>query len=279
MGWFGRRPTVVPLLILAAVLVAIGAGPDPDDRSWTGVPDLGVLHDVFTVVVLGMAAIGLGLLLFLRKTPGERPPPKRRSWAPSLLALALVFLLSFLDFEGEITELEEQEEPPVAAERVEGEEIAPGPGFEAEDGAALLIVLGAALAALWWASRRDQDETIDADDAVQGVSDLDAALERAERHLLDRDDPRGAVLLAYRDLESTLEALGLERRSSETPTEHLTRALADLGVDDPTQAGPVIELASLYARARFSDHPITGDERARAADALGRARRRLAAPS
>ncbi len=274
MAWFGRRPAVLPLLVMAAALVAIGAGPAPDDRTWTGLPDLGVVHDVFTVAVLVVAALGLVMLLFLRKAPGDRPPPKRRSWLPSLLALAVVFLLSFLDFEAEITELEEEDEAPVAAEPVEGDGVAPGPGFETEDGAALLIVLAAALAVLWWSRRRDRPEVAETDGPAE-APDLGAAMARAERHLLDRRDPRAAVLLAYHDLESTLAFLDLDRAPTETPAEHLTRALATLGIDDPEQARPLVDLARLYARARFSDHSITADEQARAADALGRARHRL----
>ncbi len=273
-GWLGRRPAALPLLILTGGLVALTAGPAPAEGSWTGVPDADLIQNALVVLILIGAIFGLVLLVMAR---GERQeaPPQKRSWLPSLAALLIIFLFSLTDFEGELLPEEEAEEQPAPVTGAEPIEVAPGEGFEPSDGLALALVVVAAAALLLWSR-----QGLAAFDEIEEGEDVDAealraAVARAHEHLLDRGEPRAAVLLAYRDLERALESLDLARRESETPTEHLTRALRTLSIDDPAQARPLVDLADLYARARFSDHAITAADRDRAAEALGRARERL----
>lgn len=274
--WLGRRPAALPLLILGAGLIAVAAGPTPAEGAWAGIPDPDVVQNVIVVVVLLVALIGLLMLILARGGARQEGQQRKRSWLPSIIALLIVFLFSMADFRGELTEVEETDEaPPVVADQVVPE-VEPGQGFEPTDGAALLALVLVALGVLWWARRGLAPPGHDADtDADVETAAIGSAVERARGDLLDESDPRAAVLLAYRNLEVTLESLDLPRRPSETPSEHLRRALPALSVTEAEQSKPLVELAELYARARFSNHRITAVERDRAAEALGRARRRL----
>ena len=80
-----------------------------------------------------------------------------------------------------------------------------------------------------------------------------------------------AVLAAYASLERALAERDRPRHPAETPTEHLARVLAAF----PMVASPAVRLGQLYEVARFSDHPITNNDRNRAGEALARARRAL----
>jgi hypothetical protein len=95
----------------------------------------------------------------------------------------------------------------------------------------------------------------------------------AADHLLHGTDPRASVLAAYASLEASLAEQGHGRGLSETPTEHLRRALAEV----PEVGGPAIKLGELYEIARFSDIPITSEDQRLAASELDRARRQLMA--
>ncbi|HKF00329.1 MAG TPA: DUF4129 domain-containing protein [Actinomycetes bacterium] len=84
-------------------------------------------------------------------------------------------------------------------------------------------------------------------------------------------DPRRAVLAAYAQLERDLAAHGLARGRSETPREHLARALAAPGVP----GAPATRLADLFELARFSRRRIDAGMRGQALAALGEVRRGL----
>lgn len=270
--WLDRRPAVLPLLLLGSLLIALAAGPAPTEGSWTGLPDADVFRWVLGAIAGILALTGLLVLLAARGVakPGET---KRRSWVATLLAsLLLMAVFSLIDFEGELVEPEEVAEAPVPNPGPPEPQIEPGPGFETGDATALILILVVAVLLLIW-TRRSIVAPEEA--APEPPSPLGQSLSRAEGHLLDGSDPREAVLLAYRDLERTLASLELPRRDSETPNEHLDRALAALSITDRDQAGPLRDLASLYARARYSDHRITEAEQHRAGSSLGRARRRL----
>jgi len=101
--------------------------------------------------------------------------------------------------------------------------------------------------------------------------DLAAAIDEATDHLQFTADPRVAVLASYASLERAFAERGWRRQPAETPTEYLARVLAAV----PLLAAPAVQLGLLYELARFSDHPITDDDRHRAAGALALARSTL----
>lgn len=277
--WIGERPMALPLLAVVAVLIGSGAGATPSEGSWTGLPPFGAVRWLVTVAVGLLALIGVIVLAVARRPEAGPRQTRAPVWPTLLVSAVLIGLLGLLDpVEREPVE-DLVEEPVPGPEWVESRPdlTPPGPGFESGDGTALLAILVGAVATIWWLRRSTGADDLDDDstDAEPSPS-FDSAVARASRHLLDRSDPRAAVLLAYRDLETTLGGLGLERRSTETPTEHLDRALAALDITDPGPARPLLDLAGLYGRARFSHHPITEDERHRAGLDLERAHRRLA---
>lgn len=90
------------------------------------------------------------------------------------------------------------------------------------------------------------DEVPDDDVARSAVGAAIGALDGAE-------DPRTAVIAAYRAMEGTFAAHGLARSATEAPREYLTRVLAVRGDGD----GDATTLTNLFEEARFSTHPIS----------------------
>lgn len=89
--------------------------------------------------------------------------------------------------------------------------------------------------------------------------------------LLREGDPRNAIVAAWHHFEVQGERAGVARRASETSSEYGLRILDLAEADD----GAVNRLAALYREARFSDHPVTEEHRARALAALADVRRSL----
>ncbi len=89
--------------------------------------------------------------------------------------------------------------------------------------------------------------------------------------LLREGDPRNAIVAAWHHFEVQGERAGVARRASETSSEYGLRIL-DLAAADN---GSVNRLAELYREARFSDHPVTEEHRARALAALADIRHSL----
>ena len=100
----------------------------------------------------------------------------------------------------------------------------------------------------------------------QVVADAQLALD-----LLDEGEPRNAIVAAWDRLEVTAATLYLQRRPWETSSEFVIRMLDDVRADGEA----VVALEALYREARFSTHPLTEDDRAAAAEALGRIRASL----
>lgn len=89
--------------------------------------------------------------------------------------------------------------------------------------------------------------------------------------LLREGEPRNAIVAAWHRFELQGERAGVGRRLSETSSEYAIRILDLVSAD----SGAVNRLAGLYREARFSDHEITEDHRARALKALAGIRRSL----
>jgi Domain of unknown function (DUF4129) len=77
-------------------------------------------------------------------------------------------------------------------------------------------------------------------------------------------NPRRAVIAAYARMERGLAARGHGRQASDTPLEHLSRVLADLGAERER----VRRLAALFERAEFSLHPVGTEAKDEAIDCL-----------
>jgi hypothetical protein len=86
------------------------------------------------------------------------------------------------------------------------------------------------------------------------------------RAALVAGSPRNAIVACWMQLEREASDAGLARLAPETPTEYVERVIASTSVDP----APIGELAALYREARFSDHDLPDDHRARALVALDR---------
>jgi hypothetical protein len=89
--------------------------------------------------------------------------------------------------------------------------------------------------------------------------------------VLRQGEPRNAIVEAWLRFEVQGAKAGAGRKPWETSSEYAIRIL-DLAAAD---AGAVYRLAVLFREARFSEHPITEEHRARALEALADIRRSL----
>ena len=97
--------------------------------------------------------------------------------------------------------------------------------------------------------------------------------DRIDGALLSAVPPRNAIVACWLQLEDDVAASGIPRHPAETSTEFSTRVVAERSVEP----GPIGELAALFREARFSEHSLGEEHRARAVDALLRVRGALAA--
>ena len=105
---------------------------------------------------------------------------------------------------------------------------------------------------------------------LEPLPDIEAGREKLrrdrERHdsALAGSDVRNGIVACRVLLEETASEIGVTRQPSETSTEFVIRFLRTLDVDPR----PVGLLAGLFQEARFSTHPLPGDARSRAEQAL-----------
>ena len=269
---FGSRPRRILFALIGWIAVlTFGAGKAPESDNWLGLPDLGGL-----LVLVAVIAAVIGALIITFRGPQasvQRGPPRRvPAWAGLLGVLLVVFILLMLSPRDPFPEdsppevepsLQAQLEDPAADEQ-------PG-GVNAGDIAVLLAIAVATLLVL----RRTGFTTTAGEPPSPAAlaPKLDAALDNASERLSLSDDPRDGVMAAYAALEGALAEQRRDRRPTETPSEHMTRALAAF----PVIKRPAVLLAHLYELARFSDYPITAADRDRAAAALNEARGSLTA--
>ena len=117
------------------------------------------------------------------------------------------------------------------------------------------------------------------DDMVAEEDDVPEAVVRAVGESIDqieRDpDARRAIIRAYAQMEHAFDDAGVPRRPAEAPFEYLGRALRGVRVSRPA-AG---RLASLFERARFSQHAVDAGTKEDAIGALREIERQMQGPS
>ncbi|MFL6079851.1 MAG: DUF4129 domain-containing protein [Ornithinibacter sp.] len=156
----------------------------------------------------------------------------------------------------------------------------PGPWEQTSD--ALALVLGwAAIAVLvagacfclyvmvraWLAGREDRSPEVgEAPDLDLEALALAVSGDASQRlAALSAGTPAEGVIAAWTHLEATLHEAGLALPPSRTSTEVSVDVLRRFSVDEKT----LRTLAGLYREARWSRHPLTEDDRSRAAAAYG----------
>ena len=274
-AWFTARRRVVTAFLLGwVVLVIVGAGRASDADQLILLPDLG---NVLLTALGVYAVLAFVMLLFLRPTPTRARSRATRGIRTLLLVTILLVALAIVF---PPTELSEEESPPQpegavtqqAADAAEVEDEQPG--ATSTDVAALALILLIVVAVLVRSRRRTGSSGTNVEDVPDEAAEADISLafKQATDHLQFESDPRKAVMVAYASLERALVERGYLRDPAQTPTEYLASVLAAM----PALAGPAVRLGHLYELARFSDKPITNDDRDRAVDALARVRHDLA---
>ncbi len=266
----GRQTPTAALLIVWLGVIVVGAGPTADANTWIGVPRFEWLNYVFAALVIIGAALIVASLIMVPRREGFEPRKRRPIW-PYLIVAGLFLLLYRRPRSAE----EGTTDPSRPIEPVEPTPSAGpdrGSGVGGQELLVLAVMLAVAIGVVLWSRRRLDSGGVAEDEEVASLERaFGPALERAAEHLLTGTDPRSAVLMAYRSLETVLEKHGVPRQRSETPAEHLVRVLADL----PLDTAPLVTLSQLYEEARFSAHPITADHQQSAAAALDQVRRQL----
>jgi hypothetical protein len=123
----------------------------------------------------------------------------------------------------------------------------------------LLLVAGAVVV-----FRRMRTRRAEAAAAAAAAAYADEPPDLGVERLRAEADPRRAVIGAYALMDRVMADQALGRRRSEAPLEYLGRMTA-AGYARITALG---RLTRLYARARFSTHPIDGGMQAEAVDAV-----------
>lgn len=124
----------------------------------------------------------------------------------------------------------------------------------------------------WWLlrpprrrRRRPEDVEFEVLDSVGQVSEAMSEDAEEQRSVLAiGGEPRNAIVECWHRFEEQAVRAGVDRRPWQTTAEFVLGVLDLVGAD----RGAVARLADLYREARFSDHPITDEHRAKALDAL-----------
>jgi uncharacterized membrane protein len=265
-------------LVALLAVVSVAARSGDHGRSLPGGSVAGVAgHHALAWVLLVIAPIAtvLGLTVFLYSQVMRRRDPEliaaRRRARRRLMVMVAVLAallayrlrtgrnpLGFLHVRNPFANV-----APPDPSRAHRHVAAHGGGFATIDwvlaGLTWLAIVAAAVV-VYRRMRRAREEPrtaapVEADDAT---ADAGLARLRAER------DPRRAVIGAYALMDRLMTDRALGRRKSEAPLEYLGRMTA-AGFGRIAALG---RLTRLYARARFSTHPVDAGMQAEAVDAV-----------
>lgn len=235
-------------------------------------PDLGAVAVGLYSAVVGIAAIGFALLVYLvlaggvgrRKKDEEQrvefPVPwlaKAVAWIVVLLVCGGLAALIVL-WRGESTSAPAPVVPVSASTTLDtGSVSSPPSSSQGKEPAYWWLLAGVCVAGalgiagavfLLRGDRLPTGDTAVVDNQAYARRIIESSLE----DISSEPDARRAVIRAYVNLEQALSRRGLGRKPSEAPLEYLGRWLAGLGVSHPAAE----RLTWLFQRARFSPHPV-----------------------
>ena len=273
-----RTAALAGSLVALLVVVSVAARSGDHGRAMPGgslASAAGHHAAVWVLLVIGPIAGVLGLGVFLYSQVVRRRDPAlavmRRKARRRLLvfvaiaiALEIYYLrtghnpLSFLHIRNPLANVS----PPPPA-KGHPHAAAPGNGFATVDwaiaGVTWLLIVAAVIVV--YRRMRRTEELEDGAASLELEDDLpDTRLAR----LRAEKDPRRAVIGAYALMDGLMADRALGRRRSEAPVEYLGR-MTLAGYGRITALG---RLTRLYARARFSTHPVDTGMQAEAVDAV-----------
>jgi hypothetical protein len=272
----GRRAFLTTAgILLALAVVALAAG----GRTATGeggprTPSdtlIDILLSFYVVALVAGAFLFVYLLALGRRMSGQNSAG-RRDWRTWLGVIVIVGALTLLarDLEGRQFDLGGAvlpgDTPPATVDPQAGAQNEYEPEFAWIPVLVTVGLVGLAVAGLWWsgkARRRARGEL------RHGLAhELAVAVDISLDDLRAEPDPRRAVIAAYARLEAVLASHRLPRRPAEAPLEYLERILAEQQVSERAAR----DLTVLFERAKFSQHAVDPEMKARAIDALERVR-------
>ena len=267
-------------MVVAAVgllaLVALSAEQAPfdvgDDTGGIHVPSWGSVFVLGLVVTLIVFAV----ILFLsaQRAIGGVVRVRRQRGFLNMLATVLVFI-ALLALLKALHQNHDSEAQPIAPPDTEAD-AKPSPGVSHTGrpwaalmlGGTVLVVLGAAA----MTRRRMVDDAVDVAEPTERA-EVVASLSSSLDALSEPGDDRAAIVAAYAALLDGLARAGRPRRPAEAPEEYVRRVLTGWSV----RAEPLNELTALFEEARFSEHVLGSEHRARAMSALEAARAEIMA--
>jgi len=273
-----RTAALAGSLVALLVVVSVAARSGDHGRAMPGgslASAAGHHAAVWVLLVIGPIAGVLGLGVFLYSQVVRRRDPElavmRRKARRRLLvfvaiaiALEIYYLrtghnpLSFLHIRNPLANVS----PPPPA-KGHPHAAAPGNGFATVDWAIAGVTWLLIVAAVFVVYRRMR-RTEELEDGAAPLELEDDVPDTRLARLRAEKDPRRAVIGAYALMDGLMADRALGRRRSEAPVEYLGR-MTLAGYGRITALG---RLTRLYARARFSTHPIDAGMQAEAVDAV-----------
>jgi len=273
-----RTAALAGSLVALLVVVSVAARSGDHGRAMPGgslASAAGQHAAVWVLLVIGPIAGVLGLGVFLYSQVVRRRDPAlavmRRKARRRLLvfvaiaiALEIYYLrtghnpLSFLHIRNPLANVS----PPPPA-KGHPHAAAPGNGFATVDwaiaGVTWLLIVAAVIVVY-----RRMRRTEELEDGAAPLELEDDPPDTRLARLRAEKDPRRAVIGAYALMDRLMADRALGRRRSEAPVEYLGR-MTLAGYGRITALG---RLTRLYARARFSTHPVDTGMQAEAVDAV-----------
>ena len=273
-----RTAALAGSLVALLVVVSVAARSGDHGRAMPGgslASAAGHHAAVWVLLVIGPIAGVLGLGVFLYSQVVRRRDPAlavmRRKARRRLLvfvaiaiALEIYYLrtghnpLSFLHIRNPLANVS----PPPPA-KGHPHAAAPGNGFATVDwaiaGVTWLLIVAAVIVVY-----RRMRRTEELEDGAAPLELKDDPPDTRLARLRAEKDPRRAVIGAYALMDRLMADRALGRRRSEAPVEYLGR-MTLAGYGRITALG---RLTRLYARARFSTHPVDTGMQAEAVDAV-----------
>jgi hypothetical protein len=244
-------------LLVLLVLTAVGSR----QEGWRG--DGGTLRDVphtvidlaYTLVVLVVIAVGMLLLLRVRRSWPKFQPRPAGSWVTVVFLITFAVIVAYVlattevghrlsELLGNASRAGQQGNDPAGVEDPGGA----GRDPQFQWWLALLVAAGAIGGYVWYRRRRRPRSK----ESRELAEELELVLTETLDDLESEPDPRRAVIRAYARMETVLAAHGLPRNPSEAPLEYLARVLRELHV----RAAAAHALTELFERAKFSQHEI-----------------------
>jgi hypothetical protein len=137
----------------------------------------------------------------------------------------------------------------------------------------VLALVAAVVISIWWSARLRRPARPGRITGDVDAADLREAVESGRAALAELDDARAAIIACYLAMERSLADRGAARGAADTPDELLARAEA-AGV---VRGAASRRLTALFYEARFSSHPLGGEQRDAARRALDELAAELAA--